>query len=155
MSQDEKRKPDAVCFTNMCMVYDGKGRVLALDKENDTYTGTTFPGGHVEKGETFQEAVIREVREETGLEIENPQLCGVYHWIKSGVHQVLFLYKTQEYKGTLRRSEEGPVYWIEREAFKKKELAGGMEYVLKIMESPQINECYMRLENGKYVETLY
>ena len=27
---------------------DGKGNVLALDKVNDSYTGTTFPGGHVE-----------------------------------------------------------------------------------------------------------
>ena len=29
---------------NMCMIQDGRGNVLALDKVNDSYTGTTFPG---------------------------------------------------------------------------------------------------------------
>ncbi len=68
---------------------------------------------------------------------------------------MLFLYKTSEFCGSLKSSEEGFVYWISLEEFKKKELAVGMEYVLQILESPQINECYMHLENGKYVGTLY
>ncbi len=38
---------------NMCMICDNAGNVLALDKVNDSYTGTTFPGGHVEKNEIF------------------------------------------------------------------------------------------------------
>ena len=40
-------------FMNMCMVYDEHGRVLALDKVSKSYEGTTFPGGHVEPGETL------------------------------------------------------------------------------------------------------
>lgn len=154
-NQHEGREPDTVCFMNMCMIYDDKGNVLALDKENDSYTGTTFPGGHVEKDEIFQESIIREIWEETGLEIQNPRLCGVYHWTKCGVHNVLFLYKTNEFGGKLKSSDEGQVYWISLEEFKRKELATGMEYVLQILESPQINECYMHLENGKYVGILY
>ena len=63
-------------FMNMCMVYDEHGRVLALDKVNDSYTGTTFPGGHVEPGELFFQSMIREVWEETGLTIENPEFRG-------------------------------------------------------------------------------
>ena len=65
---------------NMCMICDNTGNVLALDKVNDSYTGTTFPGGHVEKNEIFNDSVIREVWEETGLKIEGPKLRGVYHW---------------------------------------------------------------------------
>lgn len=61
---------------NMCMILDGEGNVLALDKVNDSYTGATFPGGHVEKNELFSKSMIREVREETGLTIEMPKLCG-------------------------------------------------------------------------------
>lgn len=38
--------------------------------------GLTFPGGHIEKGESFVDSVIREVYEETGLTIENPRICG-------------------------------------------------------------------------------
>lgn len=151
----KEQRTEAVCFMNLCMVQAGDGNVLALDKANDSYTGTTFPGGHVEKGETFSEAVIREVREETGLEIANPLLCGVYHWMKAGIHHVILLYKAGKFTGELESSEEGMVYWIPLEEFKKKELAAGMEYVLQIMETPQASECFMQLADGKYTGTLY
>ena len=44
---------EKVVFMNMCMISDNKGNVLALDKVGKNYSGTTFPGGHVEAGETF------------------------------------------------------------------------------------------------------
>ena len=109
----------------------------------------------MENGESFIDAAIREVQEETGFTIENPVFCGVYHWNKSGIHHVIFLYKTDQYSGTLHSSEEGIVYWIPMEEFKEKELATGMEYVLQMMESSQIKECYMQLGDGKYTGTLY
>lgn len=151
----EEEKTETACFMNMCMIQDQSGNVLALDKENDSYTGTSFPGGHVEKDEVFAEAVIREVWEETGLVIEQPLLCGVYHWTKAEIRNVIFLYKAENFSGTLKRSEEGNVYWISMDELKKKELAAGMEYVLEIFESLRVNECRMRLENGKYVGDLF
>ena len=42
---------EKVIFMNMCMVYDKEGNVVALDKVGKNYSGTTFPGGHVEPGE--------------------------------------------------------------------------------------------------------
>lgn len=140
---------------NMCMILDGKGNVLVLDKVNDSYTGTTFPGGHVEKNELFSKSVIREVWEETGLTIEEPKFCGLYHWHKNGVHNVITLYKAEKFAGELTSSEEGRVYWIPLKELKTRELATGMEYVLQIMESSQIGECYMHLETNGYVGDLY
>ncbi|OKZ72999.1 MAG: hypothetical protein BHV87_11220 [Clostridiales bacterium 36_14] len=140
---------------NMCMIQDDKGNVLALDKVNDSYTGTTFPGGHVEQNEIFQKSMIREVWEETGLTIETPKLCGLYHWHKGGVHYVITLYRADRFIGELTCSEEGQVYWIPLEELKTKELATGMEYVLQILESEQVNECYMHLEADGYVGDLY
>ena len=103
---------EKVIFMNMCMIYDGKGNVLALDKVGKSYSGTTFPGGHVEPGETFKESVIREIREETGLTIRDPKLTGIYHWMTGDVRNVGFLYKTDRFEGELISSEEGNVYWI-------------------------------------------
>lgn len=45
--------------------------------------GITFPGGHVENGESFYESAVREVWEETGLKIRNLKSCGVIHWNNS------------------------------------------------------------------------
>ena len=63
--------------------------MAALDKVSGNYQGTTFPGGHVERDETFTESVIREVSEETGLVIENPKLCGIYHWFMDTVVELI------------------------------------------------------------------
>lgn len=60
MSRTEK-----TIFTNMCMVYDDNGNVLVQNRLNPDWPGITFPGGHVDAGESFTDAVIREVFEET------------------------------------------------------------------------------------------
>ena len=67
---------EEVVLMNMCMIYNDS-EVLVQEKVDDDYSGITFPGGHVEKGESFTDAVIREVLEETGLKISAPQLCGI------------------------------------------------------------------------------
>lgn len=48
-------------FTNMCMVYDDNGNVLVQNRLNPDWPGITFPGGHVDAGESFTDAAIREV----------------------------------------------------------------------------------------------
>ena len=70
-------REERAIFTNMCMIEDGEGRVLIQDRKDPNWPGYTFPGGHVEPGESFVGSVIREVWEETGLTIEHPTLCGI------------------------------------------------------------------------------
>ena len=70
---------EAVEFVNMCMIKNGD-KVLVQDRVSPDWPGITFPGGHVERGESFVDAVIREVREETGLTISKPQLCVIKDW---------------------------------------------------------------------------
>ncbi len=70
-------RSEQAILTNMCMVHDDAGNILVQDRKNPDWPGLTFPGGHVEPGESFVESVIQEVWEETGLTIENPILCGI------------------------------------------------------------------------------
>ena len=145
---------EKVTMTNMCMVFDGN-KVLVQDKKDDDYSGITFPGGHVEKGESFTDAVIREVFEETGLKIQSPQLCGIKDWMKEdGTRYMVLFYKTDKFEGTVTSSNEGEVYWIALEDIKKKKLAYGMDKMLEVFLDDNISEYFFYKEDGKWVEEL-
>ena len=143
-----------VTITNMCMVFDGR-KVLVQDKKDEDYSGITFPGGHVEKGESLTDAVIREVLEETGLKISSPQLCGIKDWMREdGTRYMVLFYKTDKYEGTVTSSDEGEVYWIALEDMKKKKLAYGMDKMLEVFLDDNISEYFFYKEDGKWVEEL-
>ena len=69
-------RTETVVFMNLCMICNGD-RVLVQDRQKKDWPGKIFPGGHVQEGESFTEAVIREIREETGLTISAPHGCGI------------------------------------------------------------------------------
>lgn len=143
-----------VTMTNMCMVFDGS-KVLVQDKKDDDYSGITFPGGHVEKGESFTDAVIREVFEETGLKIFSPQLCGIKDWIEEdGTRYMVLFYKSDKFEGTVTSSAEGEVYWTTLEEMKQKKLAYGMDKMLEVFLDENISEYFFYKENGKWVVEL-
>ena len=145
---------EKVTMTNMCMVFDGN-KVLVQDKTDDDYSGITFPGGHVEKGESFTDAVIREVFEETGLTISSPQLCGIKDWMEEdGTRYMVLFYKTDKFEGTVTSSEEGEVYWTTLEEMKQKKLAYGMDKMLEVFLDETISEYFFYKEDGKWVEEL-
>lgn len=142
-------------LTTMCMVYD-KNRILVQDRVDPKWPGITFPGGHVEHGEPFHAAVIREVFEETGLTIVKPILCGIKEWQNEDLSRYLvLLYKTNKYSGQLKPSEEGEVSWINRDDLKHCKLAEDFEDMLKIFESDNLSEFFYRIEQGEWKKELY
>ncbi len=151
-------KTEPVLFTNMCMISDGKGNVLVQDRLNPNWPGITFPGGHVEYGESFTDAMAREVFEETGLTVSNLQLCGLKDWMMDdGTRYMILLYKTDTYSGDLRSSEEGEVFWTPLEKFLELPLADGMPMTLKVFLEDKLSEHYFYKENvkkDKWVELL-
>jgi len=70
------RKTETVELTVLCLIEDGN-RILLQNRVKKDWQGYALPGGHVEPGESFVDAVVREMKEETGLTVINPRLAGV------------------------------------------------------------------------------
>lgn len=59
-----------------CLIFDRDGKVLLQKRADCNMWG--FPGGMVELGESVEEAAVREIKEETGLDVEVTSLYGIY-----------------------------------------------------------------------------
>ena len=146
MSRSEK-----AIFTNLCMVYDDAGKILVQDRKDPDWPGLCFPGGHVEPGESFVASAIREVWEETGLTIQKPRLCGTKQFeTKNGERYVVFFYKTNQFSGHLKSSDEGEVFWISKEDLRNFTLCDDFMSMLKVFESDEFSEFYYYKENGSW-----
>jgi len=121
-----KHELELVELTNMCMIYDKKtDEVLVQVRDKNDWDGISFPGGHVEVGESFNQSVVREVEEETGLLVENIIPCGYKDWydFKKQKRYVVLMYKASTYSGTLiPRSHEGENKWMSIDSIKNSEL---------------------------------
>ncbi len=106
-------RSEPVELTNLCLIYRDNEILLQNRKKSD-WQGYTLPGGHIEPYESFTDAVIREMKEETGLDIRNPKLCGVKQFRGDHGRYVVFLYKTNEFSGELVSSDEGYMEWVSR-----------------------------------------
>lgn len=129
------RMQQKVILTNMVMVYNDDGTFLVEDRQKQDWPGINFPGGHVKVNETMLQSAVREIKEETGLDISDLEEVGVYEWNvpKEGVRHVAALFRTNHYKGQLTPSKEGPVFWLREEDLPKYKLSTDMDKLLLIM----------------------
>lgn len=144
---------ETVIFTNMCMICDGN-KVVVMERLKQDWPGINFPGGHVEEGESFTDAVIREVKEETGLTIFSPRLCGIKDWYDNNERYVVYLYKTSHFEGELISSDEGKVWWEELEQLSKLSLSMDMEDIIRVITEKTLSEFFYRKDGQDWVYDL-
>lgn len=132
-------KTEIVELTVLCLLTDGD-RVLLQNRVKNDWKGYALPGGHVERGESFVDAVIREMREETGLTVIAPKLAGVKQFPIEGGRYLVLLFRATRYTGELRSSEEGQMAWIARDRLPSLQTVEDLSELLQVIESEDLTE---------------
>lgn len=148
------KRTEQVELTTLCLVYDGE-KILLQDRVKKDWRGYTLPGGHIEKGESIIEAVIREMKEETGLTIKNPKLCGIKQFPIENGRYIVFLFKTNEFEGDLVSSSEGQMEWVNRNDLMSYPIVDDLEDLLSVMESNDLTEFQYIIEDDDWKIRLY
>lgn len=127
----------------MCIIYDRKKGIL-LEKRTDNGMWCV-PGGALELNETLEDALRREVKEETSLDIFNPKLFDV----KAGVHMIYpnkdevyytdVVYEVNEYKGELKPDAESKeLCWVPVNKLPNNIMPTQIEYIKKFVKNLEI-----------------
>ncbi|MGI0134400.1 MAG: NUDIX hydrolase [Candidatus Micrarchaeaceae archaeon] len=90
------------------LIEDGTGKVLIAKRGTYPEGIWVLPGGGIDFGERAEDTVVREIKEETGLEIKPVGLIKVYEMIlpKLNVHRIIFFYRAKLVGGTARPSSD-------------------------------------------------
>lgn len=147
------KRTEPVELTVVCLLENG-GSVLLQNRKKNDWQGWALPGGHVEPGESFVDAVIREMREETGLTIRHPRLVGVKQFPTEDGRYVVLLFKATEWSGTLTSSEEGEMQWVEYSRIPSMKTVDDLEEMLHMMNTPELTEFQYLIRDGEWIVSI-
>ena len=107
--------------TTLCYIENPRGEYLMLhrvkkkdDANHDKWIGI---GGKFEDGESPEECVLREVREETGLTLTDYCYRGLVTFVSDAWEtEYMHLFTATGFEGTLRDCDEGVLEWIDKDA---------------------------------------
>ena len=96
-----------VLVVSVSIMEDGKVLIIKENKHN-MKNMWNLPSGRIEVGEDIPDAAKREVREETGLDVQLTKTTGVYNFISSSRdHVIMFHFVGEIVGGSIRLEEEG------------------------------------------------
>ena len=142
----------------LCLIRDGD-KVLLQNRVKKDWPGYTLPGGHVECGESFVDAVIREMKEETGLTIMKPKMVGIKQFpMKNGRYEegryIVLLFVAEQFTGEVVSSEEGEMEWVKRSNVSKISAVDDLEELLQVFENPDITEFQYLVDGDNWEAVL-
>ena len=133
--------PDQLKMRNTTLCYiEQNGRYLMLhrvkkdqDLNRDKWIGI---GGKFESGESPENCLLREVEEETGLQLDSWRYCGIVTFVsEEWGTEYMHLFHSDSFHGTLRECGEGVLEWIDKSALQNlPALWEGDRVFLRLME---------------------
>ena len=136
---------------------EDKHRYLMLfrnKKEHDHNKGKYIGiGGGVEPGESKEQALIREVKEETGLDVISYKYRAKLIFVNEEFSEIMYLFTIDKFKGEVKECDEGELHWIDKDKVLELPCWEGDKYFLSelIKDNPPF-EMSLIYKNKKLVE---
>lgn len=113
-------------------------------------------GGHFEPGESPEECLLREVKEETGLTLHSWRFRGIITFVTDcGEPEYMCLYTSEEFEGQLIECTEGNLEWVPKDKLKELELWEGDYIFLDLLEHREdFFSLKLRYEGDKLKEAV-
>lgn len=143
-------RTEQVELTVLCLIHN-EDSYLLQDRVKEDWKGYTLPGGHIEPGESIVDAVVREMKEETGLTIRSPRLCGVKQFPIEGGRYIVFLFETDQFEGKVVDSDEGEMHWVKISEFLNVNLVDDFDDLIEVMLSDNLTEFQYIVENDEWI----
>ena len=90
------------------------------------------------------------MKEETGLDIQNPRLCGIKQFPIENGQYIVFLFHTDEFFGEVTSSDEGEMVWVKKSELSKMNTVNDLSLLLQVMEDDNLTEFQYVIENDKW-----
>ena len=123
------------------------------DINKDKWIGV---GGHFEEGESPEECLFREVREETGLELTSWKLRGIITFVTDVYEpEYMFLYTADGYSGEITDCDEGTLEWVKKSDVYHLPIWEGDKVFFRLLEErEEFFSLKLRYESEKLVEVV-
>ncbi len=110
-------------------------------------------GGHIEEGETKEQALLREIKEETGLDVIHYEYRGELLFVNNDFEEVMYLYLVDEVSGEIISCDEGELAWIKEEDLMKLNMwEGDYKFLPLLLNTNEFIRLELRYADDKLVE---